>query len=103
MYQKTIDSLKKTQTAAKHITELGKISAATEDPQLKRLVDALLDRLQNAHATAKKGNSTPKALYPLPDNAIRGLIGYCESYIQAGKPEWQVMAERHGWTPPASA
>ncbi|MBN3044158.1 hypothetical protein H4F47_14675 [Pectobacterium brasiliense] len=103
MYQNTIDSLKKTQTAAQHISGLGKILTSTEDPQLKRLVDVVYSSLQRAHRTAKAGKSTPGHFYNSPDNNIRGLIAYCESHIQAGKPEWQVMAERHGWTPPASA
>lgn len=103
MYQKTIDSLKKTQTAAQHISGLGKILTSTEDPQLQRLVNVVYSSLQQAHKNAKSGKTTPGHIYNSPDNAIRGLIAYCESHIQAGKPEWQVMAERHGWTPPASS
>ena len=102
MYQETIDSLKKTQTAVQHITGLGKILASTEDPQLKRLVNAVYSSLQRAHQNAKSGKSTPDNLYNNPNNTVRALIAYCESHIQAGKPEWQVMAEKHGWTPPAS-
>jgi len=103
MYQKTIDSLKKTQTTAKHITELGKILMETEDPELKRQVNVVYCFMQRAHANAKAGKSTPGHYYDDPNKAIRDLIAYCQSHIQAGKPEWQVMAERHSWTPPASS
>lgn len=103
MYQETINSLKKTQTTAQHITGLGKILTSTEDPQLKQLVHTVYSLMQRAHLSAKTGKSTPGHYYGSPDNAIRELIAYCESYIQAGKPEWQVMAEKHGWTPPAGS
>ena len=103
MYQETIDSLKKTQTPAKHITELGRILMSTEDPQLKRLINAVYTFKQQIHQKATSGKSTPGHLYDDPNIATRKLIAYCESHIQAGKPEWQVMAEKHNWTPPASS
>lgn len=103
MYQETIDSLKQSQTAANHINALSKILMSTEDPQLKRLVNAVYDTVRQAHAKATSGKSTPGHLYNDPHYATRNLIAYCESHIQAGKPEWQVMAEKHGWTPPASS
>lgn len=28
------------------------------------------------------------------------LIEYCNNIVQSGKPEWQVIAEKHGWRPP---
>ena len=28
------------------------------------------------------------------------LINYCEQMVMSEKPEWQIMAERNGWTPP---
>ncbi|MEW5199330.1 hypothetical protein [Enterobacter hormaechei] len=103
MYQETIHLLKKTQSVAKHLTELGKILTSTEDPQLKELVETVYGSLQEAHYKAKSGKSTPLNLYSAQNNTIKRLISYCESHIQAGKPEWQVMAEKNGWTPPASS
>lgn len=103
MYQETINSLKETRTFSKHITELGKILMTTEDPQLRQLVDAAYGSMQRTHANAKGGKSTPGHLYKSQDIFIRRLIAYCESHIQTGKPEWQVMAEINGWTPPATS
>ncbi|WNJ82220.1 hypothetical protein RJE46_25110 (plasmid) [Cedecea neteri] len=102
MYQETIDSLKKIQTPATHITSLGKILNMTEDTSLQQLIQTTLTLLQQAHANNKiQGKSTPGNLYNAQHAPIIALIAYCEQFIQAKKPEWQVLAERHGWTPPA--
>ncbi|EKQ0627244.1 hypothetical protein P4P73_005066 [Salmonella enterica] len=101
MYQETIDSLKKIQTLATHIKSLGRILNTTEDTSLKDLIQTTLTLLQQAHANNKlKGKSTPANLYNAQQAPIKALITYCERLIQAKKPEWQVLAERHGWTPP---
>lgn len=102
MYQQTIDSLKKVQTTATHIKSLGNILNKTEDTSLKSLIQNTLTLLQTAHANKKvQGKSTPGNLYNAKHAPIKALITYCEQFIQAKKPEWQVLAERHGWTPPA--
>jgi len=102
MYQETIDSLKKFQTTATHITSLGKILNKTEDSSLQNLIKTTLTLLQKAHSDKKvKGKSTPGNLYNAQYAPIRALITYCEQHIQVKKPEWQVLAERYGWTPPA--
>ncbi|HGN1932032.1 MULTISPECIES: hypothetical protein [Providencia] len=31
---------------------------------------------------------------------IKNLIEYCNAALKNEKPEWQVEAERQGWTPP---
>jgi len=102
MYQETIDSLKKFQTPATHITSLGKILNKTEDTSLQALIQATLLLLQQAHANKKvQGKTTPGNLYNAQHAPIKALIAYCERFIQVKKPEWQVLAERHDWTPPA--
>ncbi|ELY5218333.1 hypothetical protein [Raoultella planticola] len=102
MYQETIDALKATQTIASHIKKLGVISSKTEDPLLQRHIANTITRLQQSHGNPKvKGKSTPGNLYNLQEPTIKTLITYCEQYTVTKKPEWQVLAERHGWTPPA--
>jgi len=104
MYQETIDSLKAFETSATHIKKLGIILNKTEDPKLLKLIKNTLALLQQDHANPKvKGKSTPGNLYNAPQAHIKALIQYCEQFIKIKKPEWQVLAELHGWTPPANA
>ncbi|EHP6404716.1 hypothetical protein KJI09_005088 [Escherichia coli] len=101
MYQETINSLKSLNTPATHIKKLGVILIKTEDSKLKTLIQNTLTLLQQAHANPNvKGKSTPGNLYNASLPPIKTLIQYCEQFIEIKKPEWQVLAERNGWTPP---
>jgi len=101
MYQETINSLKSLETVATHIKKLGVILNKTEDSKLQMLIQNTVTLLQNSHANPNvKGKSTPGNLYNAPQAPIRALIQYCEQFIKMNKPEWQVLAERNGWTPP---
>lgn len=99
-YEEIISALKDIRTVSSHITNLGKVMNKTEDQQLKSLLGNVVTSLQNAHANPNvKGKSTPGSLYNATDIGIKQVIQYCESLIVAKKPEWQVLAERHGWGP----
>lgn len=79
------------------MSALGKIRAGSEDDELNFYIEALIRALQFYH---QQGNfrSTPTSLTfdPLPE-AIR-LLDYCSIYVRSNKPEWQVLAERNGWS-----
>ncbi|KVP61936.1 hypothetical protein WJ91_03915 [Burkholderia ubonensis] len=95
-------------TMTAHITNLGKIQTKTEDEQLATLLGAVVNMLRQVHGNAVaskqkvKGLTTPGSLYDLANAEIKQLIHYCSALIPPKKPEWQVLAERHGWTPPQS-
>ncbi|MGJ7558720.1 hypothetical protein ACSFBI_32535 [Variovorax sp. RB3P1] len=100
MYEEVITELKELRTIAAHITALGKVMNNTEDQNLKTLMGNVITSLQQAHANPKvKGKTTPGNLYNAQDVGIKALIAYCEKFRAAKKPEWQVLAERHGWAP----
>lgn len=104
VYQETIDSLKSLQTPTTHIKKLGVILTKTEDSKLYSLIQNTLTFLQQRHANPRiKGKSTPGDLYNNPFAPIKALIQYCEQFTKKNKPEWQVLAERNGWTPPPAA
>ncbi|MEL5451726.1 hypothetical protein PTR41_17805 [Serratia bockelmannii] len=104
MYQETIDVIKKTKTIATHIKNLGTIMMSTEDPELKVLIGHSITLLQQNHSNSKvKGKSTPENLYNTSLPIIKKIIAYCERFIQAKQPEWQVLALRHGWMPPSGS
>ena len=100
MYEETISALKDLKSIAAHITSLGKIMNKTEDPQLQKLLVEVIMELQRTHIRPDfKYKSTPLNLINGKSNVIRELIDYCMNFITAKKPEWQVLAERHGWVP----
>lgn len=87
-----------------HATNLSRIAARTEDEQLRALLETLLSALHAASMRAKQKDvrSAPgklvgaEALLP----PVAPLSAYCQRMLVNKKPEWQVLAERHGWTPP---
>lgn len=92
-------SVKEAKTIASHITALGKVRAKTEDQVLLGKIDAAIASLQNAHAKAKKGKSTPTCLDKATDSSVKALVEHCQKAVANKKPEWQVIAERNGWAP----
>jgi hypothetical protein len=105
-YEEVMSALRDTRTIANHIANLGKIWARTEDQQLQILLGNVISTLQSVHASGvkakAKGLTTPGNLINATYPAIRPLIQYCQSKIGAQQPEWQVLAERYGWTPPVN-
>jgi hypothetical protein len=103
-YEETIAALQSMRSIAAHLTALQKIRVKTEDTQLEKLLGNALTSLQNGYAlaAAKKspGLTTPTALADGNDADVKAVIAYCQTHIGTSKPEWQVLAERHGWTPP---
>ena len=103
MYQQTIDSLNKLQTQVQHIKSLGVILNKTEDQQLKKLINHLITVIQQFLAHPRTKNKTiPISLINNTEKVIIELKTYCAQFIVNKKPEWQVLAERNGWTPPVS-
>ena len=100
-YKKTLKSLTEEKTLAAHITSLGKIKSASEDERLNSAISDLIRELQYEHANGKH-KSTPVAISSGSSSEVQAIINYCKRAIGSQKPEWQILAERHGWTPPAS-
>jgi hypothetical protein len=86
-------------TLSSHMTALGKIRADSEDDALNGVIDNLIRELQYAHANSKN-KSTPTSLAAGTSSEVQAIIGYCKKAIGTKKPEWQILAERHGWNPP---
>ncbi|MGP9798998.1 hypothetical protein ACT3UJ_16765 [Halomonas sp. 86] len=98
-YEKTLVSLKEVKSASAHMTALGKIRAATEDSTLIQAIDTLVRELQNGHARSKS-KGTPFSIENAQAPEAKALINYCQKAVGSKKPEWQILAERNGWTPP---
>lgn len=101
MYEQTISALNDTKTVSAHITNLSKISIETEDPQLKLLLTGAIAELQQIYLNPQfQPKSTPVNLINSKERNLKQLKAYCSQFIAVKKPEWQVLAEQNGWTPP---
>lgn len=98
-YRNVITSLTVPKTLSAHMVSLGKIADATEDPTLKKLLVALIRAIGYDHVGTKH-KSTPVTLVANTATDLRATIRYCEQALATEKPEWQILAEHHGWTPP---
>lgn len=99
IYEEVITELKELRTLTAHVTRLGKLMNGTTDSQLKALLGTAVSFLQAAHKSPNvKGKTTPTAIYEYRHPQIQQLRSYCEALLSTNKPDWQVEAERHGWT-----
>jgi len=98
--------------------KLIKAEIETEDQELKKLLKASI-RLYKLNAgswTSIEWRLSPgddpesrqdKIMYPTNFDEIKvainqsngKIIAYIQEKLDANKPEWQVLAERNGWTP----
>lgn len=100
MYRETLAEIHEVKTISAHITGFGKILNKTEDPALQQQIDRVIKMLQKIHADPNaKGKSTPQSLQAARSTSLSALIEYCSNHVGANKPEWQVLAEQHGWAP----
>nr|WP_086941006.1 hypothetical protein [Thaumasiovibrio occultus] len=100
MYDETIAALKEMNTIANHITSLGRVMNITNDKDLHARLDKVIKLLQRMHVNPRfKYRSTPVNLIGSQNPTVKDLSKYCIERASAKKPEWQVVAERHGWGP----
>lgn len=100
-YDKTIKTATEVKTISGHMISLGKIRATSEDEELNFYIEALVLALQFHHQKSK-AKSTPTSLTFNPLQETIRLLDYCDYHNQSKKPEWQVLAERNGWSRPRS-
>ena len=99
VYGKIIKSVTEVRTVSLHMSALGKFMADTEDHQLYNSIQNAIFDLQFQMRNCI-GRPIPTSLMFAPTPALVQLVNYCAFHKQAKKPEWQVLAERHGWSPP---
>ncbi len=72
----------------------------TEDPTLRKYLQAVIDQLKEAHMVAvSKKKASIKLSVRHDFKQYKRLLGYCEKVINSSKPQWQITAEQHGWAP----
>lgn len=101
IYEEALQALKDFKSPKAHITSLGKILNKTEDKELKKFLNNVIQQLTIFATKAK--SSTPISLVQKNEvEPIVNLVKYLMPFIPKKQPEWQVIALREGWTPPKS-
>lgn len=89
-YIDTVESLTALATFISIRGKLNKVRARTEDQKLVSGLDAVIRVFD---ASRVRIATTPDLTRP----EFKALFQYCKETIESGKPQWQVLAERHGW------
>lgn len=97
VYERTIKTATEVKTLSSHMSALGKIRAGSEDDELSFYIEALIRALQFYHQQSY-ARSTPTSLTFDPIMETVRLLDYCSFHTRSNKPEWQVIAERNGWS-----
>lgn len=101
IYEETLEAVKAFKTPKAHITSLGKILNKTEDKELNKFINTVIQQL--TIFVTKSKSSTPISLVQKNEvEAIVNLVKYLMPFIPKKQPEWQVIALREGWAPPKS-
>lgn len=87
-YQEVILALNGAGGAAPRLNRLVKVWASTEDEKLKKAVGIVAERLRQSGGFDPQHRTT--------------LNEYCNEMLARQEPQWQILARRAGWTPPAA-
>ena len=87
-YRRAIEALRRPGSDRARINRLNRIASRTEDQKLEFLAAAA------AEALARGYSDVPER--------INRITEYCLDAIGATKPQWQLLAEQNGWSPPSS-
>jgi hypothetical protein len=111
-YQKVLLILTESGTPSAKQNKFAKIASETNDEILKDLAKKVAQmyswHLKSGY-TRQLAPDDPRRAY-MPTNWIewskyqkvvnKEISNYAEQRLFDAKPEWMVMAEKHGWTPP---
>jgi hypothetical protein len=91
-------------TLSSFINRLNKVSIATEDHELRKAITPVVEYLEKSLQSFPNNKKSAKlTLKPSSDMPpLKTLARYCLECIQSKKPQWQIIAERHGWGPRSS-
>ncbi|MGD1083013.1 MAG: hypothetical protein ABR881_32265 [Candidatus Sulfotelmatobacter sp.] len=83
------------------INKLNRVLIATEDAELKKFIEPVVARTDKAlrDLPGGKKNVRVSLRQQLTVEPFKAAVEYCQKCIDSAKPQWQIIAERHGWTP----
>jgi hypothetical protein len=95
-YEDTIKAMIDHSTLTALINKLNKIFVGTEDAVLRNHLGPIIGNFKQAALNQTK--QTVQTLR-LDDPRFQPVAAYCKKCIESTKPQWQIIAEKHGWGP----
>ena len=95
-YEDTLRAMLDHSTTNTLINKLNKVFVATEDTDLRKLLAPVIRTFKEAATLQTKQVA---GAVSVNDPRYRPLVDYCRQCINSVKPQWQIIAERHGWGP----
>jgi len=96
-YQAVLAALVSHATVASTINKITKVWVATEDAKLKTALGSLIAHLKEAARNQSKPNAAVSLRLDVAPYKV--IAEYCQKCIDSIKPQWQIIAEQHGWGP----
>lgn len=96
-YQVVLAALVGHATLASTINKVTKVWAATEDTKFKAALGKLINHLKAGARDQAKPNAVVSL--HLGVTPYKEIFEYCERCLHSIKPQWQIIAEQHGWMP----
>lgn len=96
-YLAIVEMLLGSVTLSSRVNTLSKVHTGTEDQELRKLIAPVYKNFKRAALNARVAKAFP---LPAQDADGKALIQYCQACVANEKPQWQILAERAGWTPP---
>lgn len=83
------------------VAKLNKFKEQTEDKTIQSNIDSIVAHLKESSKlrTLKRYKASNKEA-GIAIDLMCELAAYCQVQIETNKPEWMLLAEKHGWTPP---
>ena len=100
-YQSVLGALVDYGTLASIINKLNKVLIATEDNDLRTLIQPLVAHLENGLRDLPNNKKSVRVSLrqQLKKEPYKSVVEYCQKCIDSTTPQWQIIAERHGWGP----
>ncbi len=100
-YQSVLGALVDYGTLASIINKLNRVVIATEDADLKKLIEPVVARIDKVLRDLPISKKSVRASLrgQLKVEPYKSVVEYCQKCIGSAKPQWQIIAEHHGWAP----
>lgn len=99
-YQAVLKIISAVATIATASNNLEKAAIDTEDAKLKAGLVALAQHVRRHGKTSQKIHLAGLPKGTTLQAMVSQVNAYCEAALASIKPQWQILAEQAGWSPP---
>jgi hypothetical protein len=100
-YQSVLGALVDYGSLASIINKFNRVLITTEDTNLKTLIEPVVARVDKVLRDLPDSKKSIRASLrqQLKVEPYKSVVEYCQKCIGSTKPQWQIIAEHHGWGP----